>query len=124
MLILRRSRVFANALLVTAALALAACESSDERAQGHLEKALALLEDDNKVEAELELPNALKFNKNLPRAHQELGEIYLGQGTAQTAVGHFLRVIELDETAVDARIRLGQIQRLDLIRLSRTEDFD
>ena len=112
MLILRRSRVFANALLVTAALALAACESSDERAQGHLEKALALLEDDNKVEAELELLNALKFNKNLPRAHQELGEIYLGQGTAQTAVGHFLRVIELDETAVDARIRLGQIMLL------------
>lgn len=109
MLILKRSRVVANALLVTATLALAACESSDERAQGHMDKAIALLEEGNKIVAELELMNALKLNKNLPRAHQELGDIRYAAGNIQSAAGHYLRVIELDETTVDARIRLGQI---------------
>lgn len=109
MRILRRSRVAANALLVTAALALAACESSDERAAGHMQKALALLEEGNKIEAELELLNALQLNKNLPRAHKELGDIRYEDGNLQSAVGHYLRVVELDEATVEARIKLAQI---------------
>lgn len=109
MFIPKRSRVVAHAILVAAALTLAACESSDERAQGHMEKAIALLEGGNTVEAELELLNALKLNKNLTRAHQELGDIRYNEGNLQSAVGHYLRVVELDETTVDARIKLGQI---------------
>ena len=105
----KRSRVVAHAFLVTAALALAACESSDERAQGHMDKAIALLEEGNTVEAELELLNALKLNKNLPQAHQELGDIRYAEGNVQSAAGHYLRVIELDQATVEARIKLGQI---------------
>lgn len=109
MFIPKRSRLVARAILVAAALTLAACESSDERAKGHMEKAIALLEDGNTVEAELELLNALKLNNNLHRAHQELGDIRYGEGNLQSAAGHYLRVIELDETTVEARIKLGQI---------------
>lgn len=106
---LNRSRVLAQAVLVVSALALAACESSDERAQGHLDKALELIEAGNTVEAELELLNALKLNGLIPQAHQELGDIYYASGNVQSAAAHYLRVVELDETTVDARIRLGQI---------------
>lgn len=105
----KRSRVVAQVILVAAALALSACESSDERAQGHLDKALALIEEGNTVEAELELLNALKLKGSLPVAHQELGDIRYAAGNLQSAAGHYLRVIELDETAVEARIKLGQI---------------
>ena len=105
----KRSRVTTLAILVASALTLAACESSDERAQGHMQKAIALLEEGNTVEAELELLNALKLNNNLHRAHQELGDIRFANGNLQGAAGHYLRVIELDETTVHARIKLGQI---------------
>ncbi len=105
----KRSRVVAQVILVAAALALAACESSDERAQGHLDKALELIEEGNTVEAELELLNALKLKGSLPVAHQKLGDIRYAAGNLQSAAGHYLRVIELDETTIEARIKLGQI---------------
>ena len=109
MLISKGARRLAQAGLLLSAFALAACDSSDERAQNHLERALSLIEENDVIAAELELRNALKLNKNLPLAHMKLGDIRNQAGNVQSAVGHYLRVIELDETALGARIRLGQI---------------
>ena len=109
MFISKNARGAARICLLISALALAACDSSDERAQNHLERALSLLEENDAISAELEFRNALKLNRNLPLAHMKLGDIRSDAGNIQSAVGHYLRVIELDETALDARIRLGQI---------------
>lgn len=103
------TRKLAQAGVVVSALLLAACDSSEERAQGHLERALALIEEGDPVSAELEFRNALQLNGQLHVAHLHLGELRLDAGNIQSAVGHYLRVIELDETNLEARLQLGQI---------------
>lgn len=99
----------AQAGAIITALLLAGCDSSEERAQGHLERALSLIEQGDPVSAELEFQNALKLNGQLYEAHLQLGDLRLEAGNIQSAVGHYLRVIELDETNLRARLQLGQL---------------
>ena len=82
-----------RAALLFCVFAVVGCESSDERAQKHLEKGLALIEQGNPVQAILELRNALKLNKDLPEAHMAIASIRQSESNLQSAVGHYLKVI-------------------------------
>ncbi len=105
-------RVPATVALVVASLALAACESADERAQRHYERGLELLKDGDSTKASLEFRNALKLRNNMPGVHMELGRIAQSAGDLRGALGHYQVAVGIDETLLDAHYRIGQIMLL------------
>ncbi|MEM1049880.1 MAG: tetratricopeptide repeat protein [Pseudomonadota bacterium] len=101
-----------TAALIVASLALAACESADERAQRHYERGLELLKDGDSTKAGLEFRNALKLRDNMPGVHMELGRIAQTSGNIRAALGHYQAAVGIDETLLDAHFRIGQIMLL------------
>lgn len=105
-------RVPMTIALVVASLALAACESADERAQRHYERGLELIADGDSTKATLEFRNALKLRDNMSGAHMQLGQIAQTGGDIRAALGHYQAAVATDETLLDAHYRIGQIMLL------------
>ncbi|MEM9010040.1 MAG: tetratricopeptide repeat protein [Pseudomonadota bacterium] len=101
-----------GALLALMLVALAGCESADERAQRHLERGEELLAEGDTVKATLEFRNALQLNENLVGAHLGLGGIYREEQNYGPAVDHYRRALELAADNAEAPLRLGQIMLL------------
>ena len=76
------------AVLLGALLALAACDSAEERVAQHFERGLELVEEGAPEKAALEFRNALEVDENFIPARFELAKILLAEGNAQEIRGN------------------------------------
>ena len=89
-----RGRLRASALALAAGLALAACDSPEERAEGHFREAMAFIEAGDTTRAELELRNVFDLNGQ----HRDARATYAGlrreAGDVRESYGQYLRLVE------------------------------
>lgn len=104
---IRRCNRFA--ILLATALALAACDSAEERVAEHYDRGLALLEEGASEKAALEFRNALEIDENFVPARVEFAEILLARGDAKGAYGNLLKVVEVEPAHARARLLLANI---------------
>lgn len=100
--------------------ALFGCESSEERAQGHYERGLALLEEGDDVRARLEFRNALKLLNTMLEPRVELARLNMKEGAFAQAFREYLRIAEQEPDNIQANIALGQLA----FRIKDWENFE
>ncbi|MEM0921597.1 MAG: tetratricopeptide repeat protein [Pseudomonadota bacterium] len=88
-----------------ALLLLAACDSIEERVQGHYERGMELLAAGEENKAILEFRNALKLDDTHVPSHFELGLIQEAKGNVRPAFRRFTTVIEIEPNHIEARIK-------------------
>ncbi len=114
------------ALALTALLlaVLGGCGSTEERAQYHYERGVALAKDGELAKAAVEFRNALALDGDMVPALYAAADVEQRANRLDRAAGLLQRVTELDPGHVDARIRLGGILLAagDLERASKILD--
>ncbi|NJS37742.1 MAG: tetratricopeptide repeat protein [Rhodobacteraceae bacterium] len=110
-----RLRPFLTVALIVSTLALSACQSAEERAEGHYQSALTLLEAGDTDRALVELRNVFDLNGFHKEARQLYAETVLARGEVNEAYGQYLRLIEQYPDTPDVRLKLAElaIQRND-----------
>ena len=96
-------------LVFASALFLSACGSPEERAQGYYERGIALIEKKDDLAARLELLNAVKFKGDKIEAWRALEGIDERTKAYQALFRDLQRIVELDPSDVEARVRLGRM---------------
>lgn len=87
--------MFKKILLTSAlCLALAACESSEERAERHYQNALTLMEEGDEARAMIELRNVFDLDGNHREARKLYAKTARAQGDFRDAMGQYLRLVE------------------------------
>lgn len=99
-------------ILIAGLLALAGCDSAEERVINHHERGVALLEEGSTEKAALEFRNALAIDSNFLPARMEYAKLLLGEGSVRAALENFQKVIELDPAHAEARLELAKIYML------------
>ena len=89
---IRRARL--GAALLGAALALSACESSEERAEGHYQAGLAHLEAGDPDRAMVEFRNVFQLDGMHRDARETYAALLRERGRASQAFGQYLRLVE------------------------------
>jgi tetratricopeptide (TPR) repeat protein len=108
--ILRLSRAnLRNAALAFAVIPLAACSSSEERAQSYYEHGKELLAAHDNQRAEIEFRNAVKYNPKLLPAWRSLAEVEELTHNWKILVPALRNVLELDPDDMAARLKLGRL---------------
>lgn len=102
---IKRALLLLPLLLV---MAVAACDSVEERVQKHYERGLELVEANAIEKAKLEFRNALKLNRDHAPSHFELGKIAEASGNAQQAFVRYRFVVEQQPDNVGARIKTSR----------------
>jgi tetratricopeptide (TPR) repeat protein len=97
----RRLAVIAILLILTA------CSGAESRLQEHLELAQGFYDQADYQKARLEYKNALQIDPDNVAAFYALGKTMEQLQDIRSAVANFRRVLELDATHVDARVRLA-----------------
>lgn len=97
-----------RAAALSAALAVAACDSPEERAEEHFERGMDLLESSGPTQAALEFRNAVRMSEGHPGAHFQLGLIAREKGDVREAAREFSAVVERDPGNAEAQRYLGQ----------------
>jgi tetratricopeptide (TPR) repeat protein len=90
-------------------LGLAACQSSEERAEEHYQSALALLAEGDLERATVEFRNVFQLNGTHVEARRAYAEALRENGMAEQAYGQFLRLVEQRPDDVEGRIALAQM---------------
>lgn len=104
-----RAHAFSAAFLALAAFGLAACDSGEERAQGHYESGMALLEKGEPEKAQLEFRNAVKLDPSHSEARYELGLFLKSRNDIRGALNQFRSAAELDPKQYPARLEIAEI---------------
>jgi tetratricopeptide (TPR) repeat protein len=97
------------ALLLVAALALAACESPEEKAEGHYQRGMALLEEGDVDRALLEFRNVFEFNGSHTGARLQYARLLRDQGNPGEALSHYLRLVEQDRNSLEGHRELAEL---------------
>ena len=98
------------ALLLSALVVLAGCQTVEERAEEHFQNGQALLESGDVDRAILEFRNVFQLDATHLEARQALGRLYLeDKNDKQRAYRQFLRVAEQYPDDLDTRIILAEI---------------
>ncbi len=110
-----RLRPFLTVALIVSTLALSGCQSAEERAEGHYQSALVLLEAGDTDRALVELRNVFDLDGFHKEARQLYAETVLARGEVNEAYGQYLRLIEQYPDTPDVRLKLAElaIQRND-----------
>ncbi|MFO7854933.1 MAG: tetratricopeptide repeat protein [Paracoccaceae bacterium] len=103
---LRPARWLAIGLL---AVGLAACDSAEERAGGHLESAMALLEQGDRDKANVEFRNVIQLQPENVEARYQIARYQRDRNQIRGAVGQYRSVLELDSNHLRARRDLAEI---------------
>lgn len=99
---------FLLSLLIVACLGLG-CSGPEDKREDFIQKARAKIEEQNYVEARLDLKNALKVDPESAEAHALLGRSELALGHIRQGVSHLNRAVELDPNQLQARVSLAGI---------------
>ena len=95
-------------LAVALVLAIAACDSVEDRVAEHYERAQGLLADGSQAKAVIEFRNALQLNPDHAPSHMALGEIAEKDNNLQGAYNRFKRVTEIDRDHYGARVKMAR----------------
>ncbi len=106
MFIRKKSR-FVAAVLIS--LALAACESDEERANAFYESGLELLEQGEVARAVVEFRNVLAIDENHREARSIYAKSVLELGEPREAYAQYLRLVEQYPDDVDGRVVLSEL---------------
>ncbi|MEL6734359.1 MAG: tetratricopeptide repeat protein [Pseudomonadota bacterium] len=104
-----RSALTKFALCFSALLFLAACESSEERAEGHFQSALELIEAGDVERAIVEFRNVFKLDGSHREARKAYAALLRGEGQVQQSYGQYLRLVEQYPNDFDGRLALSQM---------------
>ncbi|MEY8881822.1 tetratricopeptide repeat protein [Donghicola sp. XS_ASV15] len=80
--------------VIALTLSLAACDSSEERAEGHFQNALALLDDGDTDRALIELRNVLKLNTAHLTGRRLYADLVTEQGRLAEGLSQYMRLAE------------------------------
>ncbi|WP_198654809.1 tetratricopeptide repeat protein [Albibacillus kandeliae] len=116
----RISLVFVLVLLLSF-LALAACDSSEERAEEHFKSGLELIDKGDIERATIELRNALKLNNEHVPARLAFARILRDGGNDRTAYSQYLTVAEQEPQNFEAQIALSEmaLENYDMAELKK-----
>lgn len=91
------------------ALALAACQSSEERAEGHYQRGLELAEAGDIARASVEFRNVFRLNGRHQEARHAYAALLRADGRMEGAYGQYLRLVEQYPDDAEAVIALAEI---------------
>ena len=97
------------ALMLSATLVLAACQTSEERAQEHFESGMALLEEGDVARALVEFRNVFKLDPLHKEARLTYARTQLENEAYGDAYSQYLRVVEQFPDTFEARIELAEM---------------
>lgn len=100
-------KAFAAILLLT--VFLAGCDSPEERAEQHYQRAMTLLAEGDPTSAQIEFRNALQQDQNLAKARLEFARSLAAEGNAREAAGHYLRLVEQNPDDGVAHLELARL---------------
>lgn len=108
-------------LALVAALALAGCQTAEDRAEDHYRSAMALLAAGDADRAAIEFRNVFDLNGFHKEARTAYAGLLISQGKTSEAYGQYLRLIEQYPDTFEARRDLAQmaIQRGDWAEAER-----
>lgn len=102
--------VWAKVLTVgTLCIGLAACESSEDRAEAYYESAKELIAAGQADRAFVELRNVFDLQPNHRAARQLQAQIFMDRGEKRGAYGQYLRLVEQYPEDVQARVILAEL---------------
>lgn len=96
-------------LLLAAALALSACQSSEEKAEGHFASARALAEAGDLDRAVVELRNVFEYAPSHQEARAYFAALLYDKGDIADAYGQYLLLVEQHPDDADGHIRIAEI---------------
>lgn len=105
----RLPRLLWAALMVTGALALTGCKTSQDRAEDYYHSAQTLLEAGDEERAMLEFRNVFANNGFHKEARLAYADLLQTRGDITEAYAQYLRVVEQYPDTLDARLPLAQI---------------
>ena len=85
------------------------CDSAEEQAQKHLEKAIELAEAGDVARARVELRNAVSKDESLIEAHLMLAQLFIEEDATPAAFAAYRRVFEMRPDHLEAARNLAQI---------------
>jgi tetratricopeptide (TPR) repeat protein len=97
------------AVSLSAMLLLTACDSAEERAQGHYESAVSLLEAGDVDRAIIELRNVFQLNGLHLEARKLYAATMLERGNLRDALGSYTLVSEQDPNDLESRIAIARL---------------
>ncbi|MEM1340694.1 MAG: tetratricopeptide repeat protein [Pseudomonadota bacterium] len=102
-------RICRSLVALVLLMALAACQSAEERAQAHFERAVELLAEGDFDRARVEFRNVFDLEGNNREARLVYADALRGRGQIDEAYGQFLRVVEQFPDDIEGRIALTQM---------------
>jgi predicted Zn-dependent protease len=96
-------------LILTSALTLTGCKSSEEKAEDYYQSGLALLAAGDEERAMLEFRNVFNYDGFHLKARETYADLLLKQGDVQQAYSQFLRLIEQYPDTLVVRQQLAEI---------------
>jgi tetratricopeptide (TPR) repeat protein len=103
------NRSFCWTVLVPCIFVLAGCDTPEQRAQGYYEKAMAFIAKHDDLNARPQLHTSLKFNSEKIETWRALAGVDERTHLAQGLFLDLRRIVELDPTDDDAKLRLAQM---------------
>jgi len=100
---------FRMALMAAALTSVAACQSSEEKAEAFYQSGLALVAEGDLDRAIVEFQNVFLHDGFHKEARRAFAELRLQQGNVRGAYGQYLRLIEQYPDTPDVRLTLAQI---------------
>jgi tetratricopeptide (TPR) repeat protein len=88
---------------------LVACDTAEERAEGHYQNALSLAEDGDIDRAIVELRNVFELDGTHLEARQLIAELLYESGDIPSSYGQYLRLVEQSPDNLDARLALAEM---------------
>lgn len=96
-------------LMLSATLALAGCDSPEEKAEAYYQSAMELMEAGDTARAAVEFRNVFKYNGFHKEARAAYAAMLLEEGNTADAYSQYLRLIEQYPDTPEARITLAEL---------------
>lgn len=105
----RTLRLALPILILSGALALAGCDSPEEKAEAYFQSAMKLIEAGDTARAAVEFRNVFKYNGFHKEARAAYAAMLLEEGNTADAYSQYLRLIEQYPDTPEARITLAEL---------------
>ncbi|MEM6421079.1 MAG: tetratricopeptide repeat protein [Pseudomonadota bacterium] len=96
-------------VLICAGLGLAACQSGEERAEAHYQRALELMAEGDVARARVEFLNVFSENGFHEQARADFAAMLRGQGQLRESYSQYLRLVEQYPDHVEGRLALSEM---------------